>query len=166
MRLGPLYGFLDAVFELGGGVVVEESAGFANVGDVVRDFADARGFDGEVRRNAEAFGDVVGHFDQGLSLPEGEVDGVVFVFARNEELDPAGDPADAVIDVGEIEHFLSTENRNGLSLFDALNKEWDDAFHPFDIVVVASVYVAEPENEVGEVITLGVGIYEGFTGDF
>ncbi len=101
-----------------------------------------------------------------MALAIGEVNGFVGRFAGGEGVDARDDSADAVIDVSEVQHFLTAEDDDGFAADDLFDEERDDAFHAREVVVVAAVDVAETKDKGCEVIATSVAGEEGFAGDF
>jgi hypothetical protein len=47
-----------------------------------------------------------------------------------------------------------------------VDEKGNDPLHAVQVVVVTAVDVAETEDKIAKAITLGVGVNEGFAGDF
>ena len=147
-------------------VVAEQLARLAQVGDVVRHLAEQRRRDRHLRLDAELRGDPLRGVDERVALPVGEVDRLVDDPALGERLDPAHDPVDAVVDVGEVERLLAAAvDRDRLAAQHRVDEQRHHAHHALQVVVVAPVDVREAEDEIRQPVAAGVRVDERLAGD-
>ena len=138
----------------------------ADVGHVARHLAEQRRRDRHLRLDVELGRDQLGGADERVALAEREVDRLVRDAAVDERLDPARDPVDAVVDVGEVEHLVgAAEDRDRLVARHRVDEERQHARHPVQVVVVAPVDVREAEGEVPEAVAARVGVDERLARD-
>ncbi len=93
----PGDGFGQAAREWGGGFVVEQLAGGADVGDVTRDLAGARGLVGGVGSLAQAHADHVDQIEQRGARAVGEIDGGVSDLAGGDGVDALDHALHAIV---------------------------------------------------------------------
>ncbi len=146
--------------------VAEQLARLREIRDVVRHLAEERGRERHVRLDAQLGRDPLRAVHERVPLAVGEVDRLVDHPALRERLDAAGDPVDAVVDVGEVEGLvLASVDRDRLPAEHRVDEQRDHPHHPMQVVVVPAVDVGEPEDEVGQAVAAGVGVDERLARD-
>ena len=146
--LEPLHRAGDPLLERDRGLVAEQLACLRQVGDVVRDLAEERRSKRDLRLDPELARDQLGSLDERVAVAVGEIDRLVHDTSLGERLDAAGDPVDAIVDVGEVERLLLSEDRHRFVAEHRVDEQRQDAHHPREIVVVAPVHVREAEDEI------------------
>src|SRR5580765_6774811 len=92
--LEPRHGTCDALLERNRGLVSEQLARLRQIGDVVRDLAEKRWSERDLRLDAELACDQLGRMDERVAVAVGEVDRLVHHATIGERLDPARDAID------------------------------------------------------------------------
>ena len=157
----------DPLVERYGRLPAEQPAGAADVGNVPGHLTEQRWSECHVGLLAGCLTDQLCHADERVALTVGEVDRLVPDAPLNQALDAADDSLDAVVDIGEVEHFVvAAEHGDRLAAQDPVGEERDHADHAREVVVVPSVDVGEAEDDVRQLVATGVGVDERLAGDF
>src|SRR5690606_15268913 len=101
-----------------------------------------------------------------VALAECQVDRVVFNLAADQPLNSPRHTAHAVVDVGEVQHFLLAVDGDGFPVTNFADEQGDDTLHAFEIVVVTAVYVAKAKYQVAQPITLRIAINQRLARNF
>src|SRR5579883_2683724 len=161
----PGHAPLDALFQRHPRIVVQQGACFADVGHISGDLTCSGRCELDARLFPQSLADIGGQRDQAVSLAIGQIDRVIPFGAAHQEVNARGNSLDAIVDVRKVEFLLGSVDRNGLAVSDPVDEERRNPLHAFDVVVVAPVDVAEPEDQEWQLIAARVGMYQSLAGN-